>query len=375
MAYLYNYSGQPWKTQAMVREILETMYDDQPNGLSGNEDCGQMSAWYILSSMGFYPVCPGDPNYVIGTPIFDKVKINLENGKQFTICANNVSPNNKYIQSAKLNGETYNKSYFTHNDIMNGLELVFEMGSSPNKKWGTAIEARPKSGKFEKATTLPVSITSDQYFLNEAKVTLECEDTSAKIYYTTDGSRPTDKSNLYSSPIKLKKTSKVRFASYSQGLLPSLPVSVQVTKLGFENYKNYAGTRKFKKGLEYKYYHAHVMEEHALDDLTPLETGIIPRITIDNRKREDYIGYKYSGYLDIPRDGIYTIYARTNDGMTLYIDGKPFFRGGYKTIALRKGKYKIDQKYFQLGAKKFNIVGWIGPGIEKQEIPASAFYH
>jgi len=117
------------------------------------------------------------------------------------------------------------------------------------------------------------------------------------------------------------------------------------------------------------------MEEHDLNKLNPIEKGIILRFTIENRKRDDYIGYIYSGFIDIPRDGIYTFFARTNDGMTLYIDGKPFFRGGYKTIALKEGKYKIDQKYFQLGARKFNILGWIGPGIKEQEISASAFYH
>ena len=145
MAYLYNYSGEPWKTQAMVREILETMYDDQPNGLSGNEDCGQMSAWYILSSMGFYPVCPGDPVYVIGTPLFDKVSINLENGKRFIIRAKNVSSKNKYIQSAKLNGEILNRTWFTHDDLMNGATLELEMGAYPNKKWGAAKEDAPPS--------------------------------------------------------------------------------------------------------------------------------------------------------------------------------------------------------------------------------------
>jgi predicted alpha-1,2-mannosidase len=375
MAYLYNYAGVPWKTQSLVRQIMETLYDDKPDGLSGNEDCGQMSAWYILSSMGFYPVCPGEPNYIIGSPLFDKVTINLENGKKFTIRANNVSANNKYIQSATLNGKDYQKSWFTHNDIMNGSEFAFEMGPKPNKSWGVSPDSRPSSGEFETATALPFSITDDNYFLETGKVTLKCNDKSAKIYYTTDGSRPTKESILYTNPIKIDKTAVVRFASFGEELLPSLPVSVKVTKLEFETFKNYEGTRKFKKGLEYKYYHAHVMEEHDLDKLTPIETGIIPRITIEYRKREDYIGYKYSGYLDIPRDGIYTIYGGANDGMTLYIDGKPFFRGGYKTIAIRKGKYKVDQKYFQLGARKSNIVGWIGPGIEKQEIPASAFYH
>lgn len=375
MAYLYNYAGQPWKTQSLVRQILETLYDDKPDGLSGNEDCGQMSAWYILSSMGFYPVCPGDPTYIIGSPLFEKVTINLENGKKFTIRANGVSNENKYIQSATLNGKAYTRTWFTHDDIMSGSELVFEMAASPNKNWGASKDSRPASGEFEDATTLPYSMTDDEYFLKSGEVTLKCDDKNAKIYYTTDGSRPTEKSSLYKAPIKLKETTMVRFASFSEGLLPSLPISVKVTKLEFETFKNYEGTRSFKKGLEYKYYHAHVMEEHDLDKLTPIETGIIPKFTIENRKRENYIGYIYSGYLDIPRDGIYTIYGRTNDGMTLYIDEKPFFRGGYKTIALRKGKYKIDQKYFQLGARKFNIVGWIGPNIEKQEIPASAFFH
>jgi hypothetical protein len=249
------------------------------------------------------------------------------------------------------------------------------MGNTPNKTWGSAKDARPASGVFKASSPLPYSITNDQYFLKTGKVVLKCEDKNARIYYTTDGSRPTQQSKLYTEPIVLDKSTEVRFSAHSKGVVPSVPVSVKVIKLEFEDFKNYEGTKRFKKGLKYKYYHAHVMEEHDLDNLEPLEEGIISRFTIDNRKREDYIGYIYSGYIDIPKDGIYTFYARTNDGMTLYLDGKPFMRGGYKTIALRKGKYKIDQKYFQLGARKFNIVGWIGPDIEEQEIPASAFYH
>lgn len=375
MAYLYNYAGVPWKTQSMVREILESMYNDKPDGLSGNEDCGQMSAWYIFSAMGFYPVCPGEPNYIIGSPIFDKVTINLENGKKFTIQARNVSNKNIYIQSAKLDGIDYTKSWFTHDDIMNGSEFIFEMGDSPNKNWGSIKESRPSSGKFEPAASLPSAVTKDEFFLHKGTVVLKWNDKNAKVFYTLDGTRPTENSFLYIAPITLEKTTTVRFASFVEGLVPSLPVSVKLTKLEFENFKNYEGSLEFEPGLKYEYFHAHVMEEHDLDNLSPLETGITPNFTIENRKREDYIGYIYSGFIDIPRNGIYTFYARTNDGMTLYIDGEEFLRGGYKTVALKKGKYKIDQKYFQLGARKFNIIGWIGPGIDKQEIPASAFFH
>ena len=375
MVYLYNYAGEPWKTQAMIRRILDTLYDDQPDGLSGNEDCGQMSAWYILSAMGFYQVCPGTPNYVIGTPIFDKVTINLNNGRKFTIRANEVSATNKYIQSVTLNGKPYSKTWFTHQDILDGAELVFEMGSSPNKNWGSAKEDRPGSEKYEEAVVLPYAMTSDQYFLQTAKVTLLIEDPVAKIYYTLDGSRPDEKSTRYVHPITVNKTTNIRFVAYKAGVLPGLPVSVQVNRLNFEKLRNHEGEGRFAKGLNYKYYQAQVMEEDDLDKLTPLETGIIPNFTIENRKREDYFGYIYSGFLDVPRDGIYTFSIKVNDRCTFYFEGKKFLSGGQRTIALRKGKYQVLEKYFQLGAKKFNIVSWEGPGITTQEIPADALFH
>ena len=113
IAYEYNYAGQPWKTQAMVRRIMNEMYRDQPDGLAGNEDCGQMSAWYIFSALGFYPVCPGSPHYAIGSPVVDNAVIKLENGKSFTIKTKNNNAQNVYIASAKLNGKEYTKSYIS----------------------------------------------------------------------------------------------------------------------------------------------------------------------------------------------------------------------------------------------------------------------
>lgn len=136
IAYLYNYAGASWKTQEMVKQILNTMYTDKPDGLSGNEDCGQMSAWYVFSSLGFYPVNPAEGKYIIGTPIYDKAVIALPEGKSFTISANDVSSANKYIQSAQLNGKPLTRSYITHEEIENGGSLEFQMGNEPNKKWG-----------------------------------------------------------------------------------------------------------------------------------------------------------------------------------------------------------------------------------------------
>ena len=145
IAYLYNYIGKQWKTAEKIREILNTMYSAKPDGLSGNEDCGQMSAWYVLSSIGIYPVNPADGNYVIGSPLFDKVVFNLENGKKFTVTAKNNSAQNIYIQSAALNGKPLTKSYISHSDIEKGGTLEFVMGSKPNKKWGSAPANIPPS--------------------------------------------------------------------------------------------------------------------------------------------------------------------------------------------------------------------------------------
>lgn len=148
VAYMYSYAGKQYKTAPIIRTINNTLYTDQPDGLSGNEDCGQMSAWYIFSSIGFYPVNPTNGLYVFGSPLFDEVKINLPQEKQFIIKTENNSDSNIYIQSVKLNGENYNYSYITHKDIMKGGELVFEMGSIPNKSFANDKEFRPKSKMY-----------------------------------------------------------------------------------------------------------------------------------------------------------------------------------------------------------------------------------
>lgn len=133
IAYLYNYVGQPWKTQEIVDKILTTLYFNDANGLSGNEDCGQMSAWFILSSMGIYQVSPGDPTYTFGRPLFDEVTIRLENGHAFTIKAKNNSPANKYIAKISLNGADLKTPFLSHADLMKGGALEFTMSPTPSK--------------------------------------------------------------------------------------------------------------------------------------------------------------------------------------------------------------------------------------------------
>ena len=133
--YLFNAIGQPWKTQKYAAEVMHELYKNTPAGLCGNEDCGQMSAWYVFSAMGFYPVDPISGKYEIGTPMYPEMKMHLANGKTFTILAPAVSKENIYIQSVKLDGKPYDKSYITHEQIMNGSIFEFEMGNKPEKVW------------------------------------------------------------------------------------------------------------------------------------------------------------------------------------------------------------------------------------------------
>jgi predicted alpha-1,2-mannosidase len=145
IAYLYVYAGAPYKTQERVWSLLETMYDDQPDGIAGNEDCGQMSAWYVMSAMGFYAVDPVSSNYVFGTPIFDRVKITLAGGKQLLLEAKRSVPEAKYIKSASLNGVLLDRAWFKHKDIAEGGHLVFEMSTQPNYEFGREERTFPPS--------------------------------------------------------------------------------------------------------------------------------------------------------------------------------------------------------------------------------------
>ena len=136
--YLYNYAGQPWKTQKRIRQLLDIWFQDNIFGIPGDEDGGGLTSFVVFSSMGFYPVTPGIPVYSIGSPLFDKVKIKLNNGNTFTIKANNCSAKNKYIQAAKINGKPLNSPWFTHEQLMKGATIELEMGKYPNKKWGNS---------------------------------------------------------------------------------------------------------------------------------------------------------------------------------------------------------------------------------------------
>ena len=224
IAYLYNYAGQPWKTQKYVRKIMDEFYKPTPDGLIGNEDCGQMSAWYVLSALGFYPVNPGDPVYSIGTPIFDEAKINLESGRSFKI---RRKGDGIYVKSLKLNGLQKKKPEITHRNITHGKELVFEMSDKPVKDWFTISQTSRRSG--HQMPAVPV-ISGERVFEKETLVSISNPD-GFDIFYTTDGTEPDFAGTKFEAPFRIDRTTTVKAVAYSSRSRLSLTAESTLHKM------------------------------------------------------------------------------------------------------------------------------------------------
>jgi hypothetical protein len=210
MAYLYSFAGQPHKTQQINRKIMDELYFDAPDGLCGNEDCGQMSSWYVFSALGFYPVTPGTDTYVFGTPLFKEAKLNLENGNTFTVKAPNVSSKNIYIQEVLLNGKNYDKLYLRHQDIMAGGELEFVMGDQPSD-FGTLPQQRPVT-VIDHNLIVPVPFvqSGEKAFFETTEIALGSVDQDVTIFYTLNGDEPDEQSMVYEKPFTVNSTTKVK---------------------------------------------------------------------------------------------------------------------------------------------------------------------
>jgi len=228
VSYLYNYVGKPWKTQQMVRKIMDELYTPTPEGLCGNDDCGQMSAWYIMSALGFYPVQPGSGIYVIGSPLFARITIRLENGNTFVIKADQNSSTNNYIRSAILNGNPWNKSWISHADIAKGGEIEFVMGPQPGQQWGTEPGDCPQSRITENLIEpVPYMTGSGKSFTGKTEIKLRDLDSSACIHFTLNGKTPGAKSPVYKNPLPLSKNTILKAVSINKNGTASKTVSAE----------------------------------------------------------------------------------------------------------------------------------------------------
>lgn len=232
IAYLYNYIGKAWKTQELVRKIMTELYYNAPDGLCGNEDCGQMSAWYIFSALGFYPVNPANGIYDIGSPMFDTAIIQLESGKRFTIIAYNNSKENIYVQNLKLNGKDYNKTYIKHTDIVNGGTLEFYMGDLPNKSFGKSNESiyNSRLTKYQ-VTPAPYINQSSKTFHDSIWVNIDCSDKSANIFYSLNSDMQKDNFEKYCDSILITDKTKLYTYAISTNKYPSNIVESEFIKI------------------------------------------------------------------------------------------------------------------------------------------------
>lgn len=205
MAYLYNYIGKPYKTQERVTQILNEQYTSKPDGLSGNEDCGQMSAWYVLSSMGFYSVTPGLNYYSLGTPQFERATLHLENGNSFSIQTKKQNEGSFYIQSAKLNGTSLQQSFISHEAILKGGTLLVELGDQPNLEWASNGSPESKINEEDEVVTVPYFNTSTQTFTDSLSIELKSIDSNDVLFYQLNGGDFV----LYNHPIILKSDAQI----------------------------------------------------------------------------------------------------------------------------------------------------------------------
>lgn len=379
IAYLYDYVGQPWKTQKMTRRLLDEMYHPTPEGIIGNEDCGQMSAWYILSALGFYSVCPGSGEFALTTPLFEKAVIALANGKQLTITANNPHKN-IYIDKVELNGKPIEVNYITYDQLMEGGELRFTLTDSPNTQRGTSVEASPYSYTTEQTVSIPYVDKDLNLFLDKVTVALATTTDEAQIRYTLDGSEPTEESPVYVRPIELDKTTQIKAKGFKEGFRPSRTLSIQATKAELKPALN---VRPVQHGTAYQYYEG--LYQCVADIVkTPLvEQGILPEPSIKGAKQSDHFAYIFTGLINVPEDGVYTFQTRSDDGSVLYIDNELVVNndGSHAAIpatgmiALKKGFHAYKLMYIEDYEGEYLGWAWKLPSSsELNSIPASALY-
>ncbi len=210
IVYLYNFTDDSYKTQYYLNKVMNTLYKAAPDGLAGNEDCGQMSAWYVVNALGFYNIAPGQNDYQIGIPIFDRATINLENGKKFVISSSGNAINSYYLQGMQLNNKPYNKLFLTNNDISNGGNWDVFIGKLPNKLYMEDLQKPVSAITDHMIVANPYIIAPAKTFSKPMNVSMSCAQDSVQIFYTLDGSTPNQQSKLYTAPITISNTTTIK---------------------------------------------------------------------------------------------------------------------------------------------------------------------
>lgn len=348
VAYLYTYAGQPWKTQELTRRLLDEMYSSEPDGIVGNEDCGQMSAWYVMSAMGFYPVTPGSGEYILTTPLFPKLTLHTATGNELVIKAN--SPyDNRYIKSVSLNGKKLDRLFITYDEIMAGGELKFELTDEPVKDY--AVEEEPYS-LTTKETASTVYTTADLVlFEDQVTVDLASATPNSTIYYTLDGTAPTAESTRYEAPFEVSEDVTIKAVALAGGE-PSSVSTMLATKAVF---KPAVEATNLQDGAQFRLYEGTFasVDEIAAGKLVKSDTS--DKITNELRQRDDDYGLIFEGLIQVPRDGVYEFILTSDDGSVMEIDdtavvlnyGSHAYVSATGKVALAAGPHHIRVRYWQ----------------------------
>ena len=381
MAYLYNYSNTPWKSQPILKKILDELYSANPDGLTGNEDCGQMSAWYVLSAMGFYPVNPAGGIYDLGLPLFKSVKIrNGNSSKTFTINADKKDDKAIYVSSLKMNGKAYTKNYILHSDLTKGGTLNIGLKDQPDKEFSAKLTAPVYSINEYVITPLPYITPSSRRFSEPLKAELKNPDKDAVIYYTLDGTEPTTNSPKYSAPFTISGNTTLKALAVSKGLIPSKVISTAFEKMSMLPALNIETS--LKPGINFAYYEGQWSKIPEFGKLNPAKAGAQLEIDLSAKNRDEYFAMEFSGYINIPEDGLYTFSIGSDDGSILLIDGKEkidndkmhSFAKMDKEMLLAKGYHKINVYYVQGGGDGDLKLFWKGPGFEMKPLPGTVLF-
>ena len=377
MAWLYNWLEEPAKSQKTVRELLQEMYSTAPDGVCGNEDCGQMSAWYVLSSIGLYPACPGTGEYILAAPLFRKTAIALGNGNSLVITADH--PERPYISDVTLNGKPVERNYLTYEEIMAGGTLAFRLSGTPDH--GRDKLPAPYSLTTEPLVSTPTIPGGLTLFRGTLPLSLSSRTPGAAIHYTLDGSEPTQASPLYTEPVTLKESAQIRARAFKEGMQPSPEASARATKAEFRPGLRLAGLRS---GCRYTY-HLGTFSETADVRRSPVKaSGTLPEPGIENAPDEDHFGYIFSGYIDIPEDGIWSFSLTSDDGAILEIDGSLVVNNDgshsalttFGRIPLLRGLHTYKLIYLEDYEGQVLAWGWKAEGAaDFSPVPADKLYY
>ena len=381
MAYLYNYVGQPWKTQELTRRLLHEMYAPTPEGIIGNEDCGQMSAWYVFSSLGFYPVCPGSNEFALTAPQFPKAVVRLANGRTLTVTADNPR-RSVYIASVTLDGKPIDRNYITYDELMQGGELHFALRPRPDYERGTDDAAAPHSLTRGEVVSIPYTTQNVSLFTEPVAVALATTTAGAEIRYTLDGSEPDETSVLYAGPVVVDRSLTLKARGFKPGAAPSRTLTLQAEKAVFRKGLPGAGAA-MRPGVAYACYEGVFSHVDEIRRGKLVASGTMPEPSIADAPQEDHFGYIFNGWIRIPERGVWEFMTKSDDGSVLVIgdrkvvdnDGSHASVMATGRVALEAGLHPYTLMYLEDYEGQDLSWGWRAPGAAGfEQIPAERLY-